>query len=204
MAIDFADLDRVRGGLVRTLEETVKSLESPWVGFWGKSHVVDDAGVYGFIDETKTKPAPGGKLGCAPDLLVVSGHGVEGRLADSSVIGRWRLSEVAAAIVQRLPCVQVIVFALCNTNADMKIARELSGITRNGGPMIIGIQGSIATTDRDSLVQRMVNATAACRPPNGSGPPSRGSSRASASSCASDHPAHARAAAACGFWCIWG
>jgi len=128
MAIDFAD----HGGLVRAIEKTVAGLEGPYVELWGKSGVADGAGMYTFIDETKTKNAPGGKPGCEPDLLVVSGHGVQGHLADSEEIGRWRLSEVAAAIVQRLPCVQVIVFALCNTNADKAIARELSGITRGG------------------------------------------------------------------------
>ena len=128
MAADFADGDRDHGGLVRAIEKTVTSLEGPYVGIWGKSGVVNDVGVYTFIDETKTKNAPGGKPGCEPDLVVVSGHGTAGHLADSSVIGSWRLSEVAAGIAQRLPRVQVVVFAICNTDADKTIAAELRKI----------------------------------------------------------------------------
>ena len=156
MALDFADGDRDHGGLVRAIGKTVTSLEGPYVEFWGKSGVVNDAGVYTFIEETKTKNAPGGKPGCEPDLVVVSGHGTAGHLADSSVIGRWRLSEVAAEIVQRLPRVQVIVFALCNTDADKTIAAELRKISRGGGPTIVGMKGKIDVVERDRLVANMV------------------------------------------------
>jgi len=134
----------------------VTSLEGPYFEFWGKSGVVNDAGIYTFIEETKTKPAPGGKPGYEPDLVVVSGHGTAGHLADSSVIGRWRLSEVAAEIVQRLPRVQVIVFALCNTDADKTIAAELRKISRGGGPTIVGMKGKIDVVERDRLVANMV------------------------------------------------
>ena len=45
---------------------------------------------------------PGGIANaCAPDLVVVGGHGVDGHLADAAEIGRWRLSEIAAALTQR-------------------------------------------------------------------------------------------------------
>jgi hypothetical protein len=155
-ALDFADGDRDHGGLVRAIEKTVTSLEGPYVEFWGKSGVVNDVGVYTFIDETKTKNAPGGKPGCEPDLVVVSGHGTAGHLADSSVIGRWRLSEVAAEIVQRLPRVQVVVFAICNTDADKTIAAELRKISRGGGPTIVGMKGKIDVVERDRLVANMV------------------------------------------------
>ena len=161
LAVDFADGDRNHGGLVRAIEKTVTSLEGPYVEFWGKSGVVNDAGVYTFIDETKTKPAPGGARGkCEPDLVVVSGHGIAGHLADSSVIGRWRLSDVAAEIVQRLPRVQVIVFALCNTDADKTIKAELRKISRGGGPAVVGMQGKIDFVERDRLVANMVTTAA--------------------------------------------
>jgi len=157
MALDFADGDRVHGGLVRMIENTVKGLEGPYVEFWGKSGVVNDAGIYTFIEETKTKPAPGGARGkCEPDLVVVSGHGTAGHLADSAVIGRWRLSEVAAGIAQRLPRVQVAVFAICNTDADKTIAAELRKISRGGGPTIVGMKGKIDVVERDRLVANMV------------------------------------------------
>jgi hypothetical protein len=153
MAVDFADDDRGHGGLVRASGEAAKSFE-------GKSGVVNDADIYMFIEEIKTKHTPGGKPGCEPELVVVSGHGIADHLADSTKTGRWRLSEVAAEIVQRLPCVQVIVFALCSTDADKTIAAELRKISRGGGPTIVGMKGKIDVVERDRLVMNMVTTAA--------------------------------------------
>ena len=165
MAIDFADNDRNHGGLVRAIEKTVDSLEGPYVEYWGKSGVGNDASVYQFISDTKAKSAPGGARGqCTPDILIVSGHGVDGHLSDGSGIGRWRLSAVAGEIVKLLPRVQVVVFALCNTNADKTIARELCKIKREGGPTLIGMQGKIDINERDGLVTDMVREAARVLP----------------------------------------
>ena len=153
-AADLADVERQHGGLVWQIAADVLSEERAKVEFFGQSGIPDLEGVYTFLDVVGSKNAPGGRgCACVPGVFIVSGHGVDGYLADADQYGQWRLSDVAAQLVRRLPRVRLIMFALCSTDADAAVKRELAKID---GPMIMGLRGDVEDGVAKGIVQTIV------------------------------------------------
>ena len=144
--------------LTKKLSADVRGLQNVVTELWHDDALSRSLGdVLSLVDDSLLKNAGNLAHGCRADIVVVSGHGAFGHLADASGRAEWPLDEVAAEISARLPTLGALVLAACAGDGDAAVVSSLRALARERGVAIVGMVGDIDADVRDRIVRHLVD-----------------------------------------------